>query len=245
MIDMHCHLDLYPEPDEVISSCTQKYIYVLSVTTTPKAWSRTSMLAHKNNRISTSLGLHPQLAHERYNELEIFDEVLPKVRFVGEVGLDGRKNYQLHYRRQKEVFRYILRNVQKAGGRIISIHSLSAVSDVLDELKNHSGIGTPILHWFTGSKNELKRAISLGCWFSVGPAMLSTQRGRILFIDMPHNRVITETDGPFAKFNSKVLMPWDVSLAFPIISKLWGENTISVQEKILDNFKNLLKAFKI
>lgn len=79
------------------------------------------------------------------------------------------------------------------------------------------------------------------CW--ANNAEYSTRKDFV--IDMPHNRVITETDGPFAKFNSKVLMPWDVSLAFPIISKLWGENTISVQEKILDNFKNLLKAFKI
>ena len=244
MIDMHCHLDLYPEPHKVASSCRQKNMYVLSVTTTPRAWNGTSILANGNDRISTSLGLHPQLAHERYNELDIFDDILPKARFIGEVGLDGGKNYRRYYKQQKDVFRHILASTQRASGRIMTIHSQYAVSDVLDELENYPDACIPILHWFTGNKNELKRAISQGCWFSVGPAMLRTQRGRNLFIDMPRDRIISETDGPFVMFKGKPLMPWDVNLVFSVISKIWRESEKSVQERILNNFQNIMKISK-
>lgn len=242
MIDIHCHLDLYPEPQKVADSCKQKELYVLSVTTTPKAWNGTRIMVEGNDRIKTSLGLHPQLAHQRYNELEIFDDILPNAKFIGEVGLDGGKNYRLYYKRQKDVFRHILASVQLAGGgRILTIHSQHAVSDVLDALVNYSNVGISILHWFTGNKNELKRAISQRCWFSVGPAMLASQHGRELFMNMPRDRIISETDGPFAMVNNKPLMPWNVDLVFFSISKLWNESNDLVKEKISNNFLNLLK----
>ena len=65
MMDMHCHLDLYTNPQYVAKRCKDENIYVLSVTTTPKAWYGTSSLAKECPRIRTALGLHPQLAHER------------------------------------------------------------------------------------------------------------------------------------------------------------------------------------
>ena len=244
MIDIHCHLDLYPKPQIVVNSCRKKELTVLSVTTTPKAWRGTKMLENGNSRISTSLGLHPQLAHERYNELGIFDDILPNARFVGEVGLDGGNNYRRHYRRQKDVFRHILVSVQRAGGRIMTIHSQYAVSDVLDELENYPNACTPILHWFTGNNSELKRAILQQCWFSVGPAMLATQRGRDLFMNMPHDRIISETDGPFAMVEGKSLMPWDVELVFLPISKLWDTSINSVKERIIKNFHDLINHYK-
>ena len=52
----------------------------------------------------------------------------------------------------------------------MSIHCRYSAKAVLDELENIDG--TPILHWFSGNKSELKRAISRGCYFSIGPNML-------------------------------------------------------------------------
>lgn len=239
MIDMHCHLDLYPEPQKMADSCRQKKLYILSVTTTPKAWSGTKNMVEGNDRIMTSLGLHPQLAHERYNELDIFDCILPKVRFIGEVGLDGGRDYRLHYKRQKDVFRHILASVRRLGGRILTIHSQHATSDVLTELANYPDVGVPILHWFSGNKDELKQAISLGCWFSVGPVMLLSQRGRELIINMPRDRIIPETDGPFAMIDNKPLMPWDVDLVYTGLSSLWSDDFESVKKRLFSNFQDL------
>lgn len=183
MIDFHCHLDLFPDPQQVADECESRGIHVLSVTTTPSAWSGTSALG--GDHIRTALGLHPQIAHERLHELKLFDELLPETHYVGEIGLDGAPEFRSHWDAQVEVFEHVLSSCQAVGGRILSVHSRRASSDVLERLQEHSGFGIAILHWFSGSYQELESAIRLGCWFSVGPAMLRGERGRMLASRMP------------------------------------------------------------
>jgi len=238
IIDMHCHLDLYPDPFDVAMKCGDEKMYVLSVTTTPKAWNGTLKLEQGNSRIRTALGLHPQLAHERYGELDLFDSLLSETRYVGEIGLDGGKGFKEHWEKQLLVFRHILKGVTKAGGKVMSIHSRSSASEVLNELRSVEGV--PILHWFTGSKPELKQAIALDCWYSVGPAMLTSKRGRELLAQMPKDRVLTESDGPFAKVNRKPLMPWDAGMAVKGIADVWGIPELEAQKVIVNNFKSLV-----
>lgn len=237
-IDMHCHLDLYPEPFKVAAVCKDRGTYVLSVTTTPKAWAGTSKLAEGSQRIRTALGLHPQLAYQRVHELDLFDALLPSAKYVGEIGLDGGKEFKEHWDVQLKVFRHILRSVSREGGRYMSIHSRFSATTVLDELKGIDG--TPILHWFTGTKKELRRAINMGCWFSVGPAMLATKKGMSLVSLIPKDRILTETDGPFAKIARKPLFPWDADLSIKYISNVWNLEEHESKITILNNFKRLL-----
>lgn len=237
-MDMHCHLDLYPNPLEVAKLCDEKGLYVLSVTTTPKAWDGTKKLADGYKRIQTALGLHPQLAHQRSHELMLFDHLLPEAKYVGEIGLDGGKGYKEHWDIQLKVFRHILKQVNNAGGRIMTIHSRACAGQVLDELEGINGI--PILHWFTGTKAELKRALTMGCWFSVGPAMMETKRGKELVSIVPKNRVLIESDGPFAKLKGLPLMPWDANQASQILSEIWKNSLIDVNEILICNLKELL-----
>ncbi|MBL1822556.1 TatD family deoxyribonuclease, partial [Klebsiella pneumoniae] len=44
-LDMHCHLDLYKDPSDIIQKCTEKGLYVLSITTTPNAYIGTHRLS--------------------------------------------------------------------------------------------------------------------------------------------------------------------------------------------------------
>ncbi|WP_237388007.1 Qat anti-phage system TatD family nuclease QatD [Xenorhabdus sp. Sc-CR9] len=237
-LDMHCHLDLYNDPKSIISECNKKGLYVLSITTTPKAYIGSNRLVAGFKRIKTALGLHPELAHLRYDELGIFDILLPQVRYVGEIGLDGGSDYKKHAGIQLNVFRHILKKVHSQGGRIMSIHSRGSAEKVVDELKCIDGI--PIFHWFTGTKEELKKAIDIGAWFSVGPAMLSSKKGRNIIELIPNDRILTETDGPFATFYGKHLLPWDVDKAIVGISKIWNCEPEFVENKIEENFRKIL-----
>lgn len=237
-IDMHCHLDLYPEPFKIAEECKKRGTYVLSVTTTPKAWDGSCRLVEGNKHIRTALGLHPQIAHQRSHELELFDALLPDAKYVGEIGLDGGKGFKDHWEVQLKVFRHILNTVNRAGGRIMTIHSRASAAAVLDELTGVDGV--PILHWFTGTPNQLKRAIDIGCWFSVGPAMLNTKRGRELTSIIPMDRILTETDGPFAKHLTKPLFPWNVDLATKQLAQIWKCGEIEATATVMTNFKQLL-----
>lgn len=234
---MHCHLDLYPEPFKVAEECKRRGTYVLSVTTTPKAWEGTCRLSKDSQRIRTALGLHPQIAHQRYQELELFDALLPEAKYVGEIGLDGGSGFKNHWDVQLKAFRHILNAVNHAGGRIMSIHSRASATSVLDELKGIDG--TPVLHWFTGTKNQLNRAIDMGCWFSVGPAMLNTKKGVELVSIIPRDRILTETDGPFAKHGGNVLMPWEIDIAVNILSEIWNQSIEQTHADLRDNFRSV------
>jgi TatD DNase family protein len=240
LIDFHCHLDLFSDPTAVAAKAEAAHVYVLSVTTTPKAWRKTATLGHGKTYIRTALGLHPQLAHERADELSLFEALLPETRYVGEVGLDGSTDYATHADLQKSVFETILGLVRGHGGRILTIHSRRAAADVLLAIKRHNCADTAVLHWFSGSARELSEAVSLGCWFSVGPAMLRSDRGKQLVAMMPRDRVLTETDGPFGLKGNKPLEPTDVGLAVGELANIWRIDYREVSQTLRTNLKMLL-----
>ncbi|MCE4224929.1 TatD family hydrolase [Methylobacterium sp. C25] len=239
MIDFHCHLDLYPDPEMVVRQADEARIYVLSVTTTPKAWRRTSEMAKDCTRIRTALGLHPELAHERHAELPLFEALLPQTRYVGEVGLDGSPDLKPHAQIQRKVFKTVLKLSSRQGGRVLSIHSRRASDEVLECLRAEPDAGTPILHWFSGSQAQLRRAIDQGCWFSVGLPMSRSDRGRALLASLPRDRVLTETDGPFAQEGNRAVKPSDVSGMADALSSVWNVSASEVRNQLATNLRRL------
>jgi TatD DNase family protein len=240
IIDMHCHIDLYKNPKKLIADCIEKDVYVLSVTTTPNAWKTTNKIAMEAKTISTALGFHPQIIAQRYKELELFDELLPNVKYVGEIGLDGSREYADSFNTQMLGFRHIIKSINEHGGRIMSIHSRNAAEAVLNEIYNVKGI--PILHWFSGSRTELDMAIKRECWFSIGLPMLSSKKGKEIISNLPKEKVLTETDGPFTSYKNNILQPWSVELVYPLLSSLWNIPVEDINQMIFTNFKTMLKA---
>jgi len=239
-VDMHCHLDLYPSPREQVLRIAQRKSYVLSVTTTPKAWRGTTDLAKGVPRIKTALGLHPQLAKERKSELRLFDQLLPEARYVGEVGLDGGPDCRAFWKDQVKVFEHVLSACVAVGGRILTLHSRAAASDVLDALERHPGYGVAVLHWFSGTQRELARAVEMGCWFSVGSAMLRSKKGEGLAARMPRDRVLTETDGPFAAVGGSPLQPAECEGALRVLAGLWDTDEPNAREQVVSSFRELV-----
>jgi TatD DNase family protein len=240
MIDFHCHLDLYPEPEKVIRECAARKMYVLSVTTTPRAWDGTSALAAGHERIRTAIGLHPQLVGDRKRELTQLLRLIPATRYVGEVGLDGSPEFMPFWQDQVEVFEKLLESCASVGGRILSVHSRRAENEVLSRVESCRGAGTIVLHWFSGKTRDLQRAIDIGCWFSVGPAMLRGKTGQKLAALMPRNRVLTESDGPFASHQGRPAMPWDVEEAVRGLASIWRLSIASAENQLLSNLRGLV-----
>jgi TatD DNase family protein len=59
---------------------------------------------------------------------------------------------------------------------------------------------------------------------------------------MPPDRVLTETDGPFATISGKPLQPADCSDALKVLSQLWSIDANAVRAKIVASFKALVSA---
>lgn len=201
--DFHCHVDLHPNPPGIISDCERKQIAVLAVTTTPKAWSQNLIWTKSSTYVHAAVGLHPELVFNRHHEIDLLEKIISKSRLVGEIGLDGNSKYRKSYSKQKEVYTRALKACQKHGGRVVSIHSRRAVKDVIQIIEKYTNPKDVlcILHWFSGSLTEARRAIDVGCYFSVNSAMLGSDPGRNLVQSLPPDRILPETDSPFTKVN--------------------------------------------
>jgi TatD DNase family protein len=244
LVDFHCHLDLYPDPVAAIADAEAAGVYTLTVTTTPKAWPRNLALTQGTSRVRAALGLHPQLVSERSSEISLWETYLPEARYVGEVGLDAGPRYYRSLDLQKQIFERILKQCAKARGKILTIHSVRAAAAVLDLIEAHlpSGRGQTVLHWFTGTKAEARRAVELGCYFSVNAQMLETDKGRDLVGILPNDRLLTETDGPFTKFGGRPACPADVADTLIELAKL---RQIPLKEMAATINKNLTAILSV
>ncbi|MCG8060573.1 MAG: TatD family hydrolase [Candidatus Thiodiazotropha endolucinida] len=244
LVDFHCHLDLYPDLSTVISACDARRAATLAVTTTPKAFARNRQLASNSEFVRVALGLHPQLVEERASELDLFKRLLRQTRYVGEVGLDAGRRHYRSFDLQKHVFRTVLSLCADAGNKILSVHSVRATKHVLDIIEEclPEGRGTIVLHWFTGSAAEVRRGVDLGCYFSVNEQMLSSPNGCRVLREVPGDRLLTETDGPFVERSGKPIEPGDVWPVLNGIAEIREMTVESVRAKVVKNLGELLSA---
>jgi TatD DNase family protein len=241
-VDFHCHLDLYPDHQAAIARAEAERIYTLTVTTTPKAWPRNQELTRNTRYVRAALGLHPQLVAERAGELPVWEHHLPETRYVGEVGLDAGPRFYKSLEAQKHVFQRVLERCAEAGGKILTVHSVRSAPAVLDLIEAHlpRERGSVVLHWFTGSKSDARRAAALGCYFSVNAEMTRTDRGRELIGALPRDRILTETDGPFTQMDGRPTEPRDAVAAAAAVADVLGLSQEAMTKVIETNLRTLL-----
>lgn len=239
MIDFHCHLDLYKDVMNMLPLVAIRNKFTLAVTTSPRAWVIARKKFSDYSSIKVALGLHPEIVEQKKNELTYLLGSVSITDFIGEVGLDGSPQYKKTISLQEDIFTQILVECERNDGKIISIHSRNAAQLVLSQITKHVRQSIPVLHWFTGTEKETQQAIEMGCWFSVGPAMLSNSSGRKIASLLPLDRVLPETDGPFASKNSLSLMPWDVIDVYRFFGEQQKISLIIVEEAIQNNLERM------
>jgi TatD DNase family protein len=72
--------------------------------------------------------------------------------------------------------------------------------------------------------------------------MLRTSRGRELVERMPPDRVLTETDGPFAMQHDRPLKPWDVKEAVLELARIWSVGIRDAEVRLHTNLRTLLNS---
>ncbi|NTU74428.1 TatD family hydrolase [Candidatus Roizmanbacteria bacterium] len=242
MIDLHSHLDLYPNALELLERVGRENRFTLVVTTSPRAWLATTQVFRRYNNIKVALGLHPEVADKKFNEFDLLLSSIHKTNFIGEVGIDGSARNLNTLEKQELIFKSTIRECEKVGGRVISIHSRDAVSKVLTTIRTYENCGIPILHWFSGSVEELTTAIKMGCYFSINPVMIRGEKGRELISRIPCNLILPESDGPFVKMAGRPIMPWEAMNICSDLSRIWRMPIESVKDMIEENFKKLLQG---
>lgn len=239
LVDTHCHLDLYADLASAVRDAQTAGVLTIAVTNTPSVFSHLLGIVGTTTTIRVALGLHPELAHERYSELPLFRTLMARTRFIGEIGLDYVTSDQSRRRRQLEVLTAIVGWCSDAGDKVATVHSRRAAEDLVDVFQGFRG--TYILHWYTGSLRTLSRALSNGAYVSVNPAMVRSERTMALIAKVPQERVLTETDGPFVSVGNRPATPSDVVLALRGLSSLWNVEADVARDIVHQNFTRIMQ----
>jgi len=180
-LDAHAHLDEARPPEE-FAQCGFVLAQTLSLAQAERAAGRA------DPQIVWSVGCHPRLARAQsmFSPAEL-ERLVAGTPVIGEVGLDSGSRVAREL--QLQTFRAILDRA-RTDVRIVSIHSFRSTGAMLDELE-HRPIAAPVLHWWTGRSDETKRAVRLGCYFSIHSAVA---RWSIFHSHVPVDRLLIESD---------------------------------------------------
>jgi len=139
-------------------------------------------------------------------------------------------------RKQRDVFQHVLSDCAAAGARVLTVHARRSSADVIDMV----GSGFPgkvILHWFSGTPAELRRAINNGLYFSVNGAMFQSKSGQGVIAAIPKDRLLTETDGPFTKDGNQRAMPVSVINTTRLLTEIWAVSAEEAATTVVNNFR--------
>lgn len=202
MIDTHCHLDLLKEEDLKESLQDKSLEYLITIGYDRKTIKRALKLAQEHSHVYCAIGFHPHEAdnikEEDFTWLKDLVKNNPKVKAIGEMGLDFYKDYS-DRKRQEEVFRRQIAIARELGLPIV-VHSRSAEKETLQILREEKAYEVGgVMHCFTGSYEFMKACVDLGFYISYSGIVTypNAQELREVAKKTPTYRLLIETDAPF------------------------------------------------
>jgi len=199
LYDAHIHLSDTEYENDIpqILNCMKKLrIKACCVSMDYSSSKKTLELGKKSDFILPFIGIHPEKAQDDTESVfKLIDENNKKISGIGEIGLDHTySNSDEELLKQKEVFRTQLSFAEKFR-KPVSIHSRKTLDEILEILPSYN-IPTVLLHWFDGSKKQLRQAMDLDCYVSFGPVMVYSKDKQVLLSKANKDKILVETDGP-------------------------------------------------
>lgn len=228
-LDLHAHLDV-----DIAPSALRDLRAVVFAATRSLSEAETAM-SRRDEQTVWGVGCHPGLvgAHREFDARR-FAQLVTAAAFVSEIGLDGASRVPLET--QQGTLSAILLELQRLP-RVASVHSYQATDLVIAALEARPIRGC-VLHWWLGDASQTRRAIELGCFFSVNAS--SVRRTDVLD-QIPFDRVITETDHPFGDRGSRAqARPGFVTPVEKALARHYQRAPHQIRLSIWDNFARLV-----
>jgi len=160
-------------------------------------WQTVVDLANRHPRIKSYLGVHPWFADTvTAGWLQRLALLLRDGSGIGEVGLDHL--VPVDRALQEQVFLGQM-DLAVRLGRPVTIHCLKAWGRMLELLQDYSAVHAGLLfHSFGGSREVMRHLLDMGAFFSFSAALADPRRAKMrqVFMDVPLDRLLLETDAP-------------------------------------------------
>jgi TatD DNase family protein len=228
-LDAHAHLDPARTPDELAETGA-----VLAMTLSLEE--ATLAIGTHYPTIVWGVGCHPRkLKAQKSFDAERFKDLAEKTAVVGEIGLDTGPYYaHASLETQLQTFREALEIVADLP-RIVSIHSYRATGLVIRELRRMP-IAVPVLHWWTGTVEETREAVALGCYFSIHSAVARHSKFRTA---VPRERVLFESDHGYS--DPPAAIPCRIEWVEHLVANQLGINVKDVRRLAWQNLATIVR----
>ena len=239
VIDTHCHLDIRdgdrqpgatPDPDDLLKIAAGvgvTRVVQIGCDVDSARWS--VAMAQTRPEVVVGVALHPNEAprlqqEEGRDALEAAWAAIaelavdPKVRAIGETGLDYFRTDESGREIQHESFRWHIRLAKELGKPLV-IHDRESHDDVIRLVEEEGAPDTVVFHCFSGDAAMAKYCASKG-WYMSFAGVVTFKNAQVLrdaLLEVPDELVLVETDAPYltptphrGKANGSYLMPYTV-----------------------------------
>ena len=204
LFDTHAHYDdrqFDPDREELLSSMKENGVgYIVNAGCSIESTKRGIALAEKYDFMYATAGIHPNckadMTEEGFEEIKALARH-PKIRAIGEIGLDYYWD-KVERNLQKEAFsRQIL--IADELNLPFVIHTRDACGDTLDILKSeYKGKGA-LMHCFSESRETAKIVLDMGIKIAIGGTV--TFKNNVRTVEavryIPLDALVIETDAPY------------------------------------------------
>ena len=204
LVDTHAHLDdlkYENDLDEIVTRAGQYGVTrIISMGDTMAASLNAVKIAEKYEGVFAGAGVHPQEAltlmdgdYDRLAQLM----TLPKVKVLGEIGLDYYYENASREKQQEIFIRQL--DVARQMHMPVSIHDRDAHGDTMAILKKEGKGLTGSIHCFSGSWEMAKELLKMGWFLGVDGPLTFKNAAKLpeIIAKIPLDRLLLETDSPY------------------------------------------------
>lgn len=250
IFDSHSHYDdsqFNEDRDLVLKEIKEKgVIGVLNCGSDLRGLNMSIELAEKYDFVYAAVGIHPEYA-------QIVDENLieqiknhaknPKVRAIGEIGLDYYWEENPPREVQKKAFRMQMEAARELNLPVV-IHDREAHQDTLEIMKEFSQV-KGVVHCFSGSVEFAKECLKLGYYIGI-TGVVTFKNAKVIkevVKAVPIDKLLVETDCPYmapTPYRGKRNQSNYIEYIIEEIADLKGVTKEELEKNTIKNTKNLL-----
>jgi len=199
LFDSHIHLSdpVYDEDlNHILKGMETMKIKACCVSMDCTNSKRTLEIAKQSNLILPFIGIHPECASDDLDQMTnlILDNI-DIISGIGEIGLDPTYVQSNEDKKNQTLVFESLLSIAEKYQKPVSIHSRKSLDDVFEIMTSYK-TKNALLHWFDGSKKQLRTAMDMGFFVSFGPVMIYANDKQTLLTKTDEDKILVETDGP-------------------------------------------------
>ena len=251
-IDTHAHLadsEFDEDRKEVIQRAKDAGIgKIVLIGCDVEGAKRALKLAYTDDMFDVAIGFHPEGVLEERDESSMFELMKdPKVKLIGEIGLDfyWDKDPE-HHKLQETLF---IKQIDWANqlNKPISIHMRDASKKSYDILKMHPVQRGGVMHCYSGSVEMAREYIKLGFYISLaGPVTFKNAHiPKDVAREIPLEWLLIETDSPYLAphpLRGKRNESSYVVETAKVIAELRGMPLEDLESSLEANYKQLIQG---